>query len=259
MKLTLGWLYPELMSTYGDRGNCLIFQKRCQWRNIDVTVLPIDFQTTLKQIKECSIIFGGGAQDRQQSLVITDLRDRKGEILKQLFTDGTPGLFVCGAPQLLGHSYVDGEGNTLKGLGIFDMETKHPGKTKSRCIGTMVAELDSELYQEVQNAYTNSELRRTIVGFENHGGRTFLGDTIQPLATIIRGSGNNGQDQTEGAIYRHCLATYSHGPFLSKNPHLADWLIWKALHKQYGEIVPLKPLDDMLIWKAHEVILKRQT
>lgn len=246
LTLTLGWLYPELMSTYGDRGNTIILSKRLKWRDIEVKIMPIDAKTTSKDIQICNLIIGGGAQDRQQTLVIGDLRDKKGPVLKELFSSGTPGLFVCGSPQLLGHSYMTAEGIELKGLGIFDMESKHFGKEKPRCIGNTICEISEDFKVE------GLEFKNTVIGFENHGGRTYLGEGVKPFAKVIKGYGNNGEDGTEGAIYKHCIATYSHGPFLSKNPHIADWLLSKALHRAYGEVIPLKPLDDTFAWNAHD-------
>jgi CobQ-like glutamine amidotransferase family enzyme len=242
--ITIGWLYPELMSTYGDRGNIFVLTKRCEWRGIKVTVLPIDFKTTEKEIESCDLIFGGGAQDRQQGILVEDLRDKKGPVLKKMFNRGTPGLFVCGAPQLFGHYYMTGDEKKLEGLGIFDMETKHFGKSNPRCIGNTIGKLPDG---------------KTIVGFENHGGRTYLGKDVKPFAKVIKGCGNNGEDGTEGAIYKNCIATYSHGPFLPKNPHVADRLIAKTLEVKYKKDIPLEPLDDSLEWQAHEAILQRFT
>lgn len=250
-QLILGWLYPELMSTYGDRGNILILQKRCLWRGIDCKIIPIDFSTVNCQLSTVNLLFGGGAQDRQQSLLISDLRKRVGPIMKQMIDDGTPGLFVCGSPQLLGHSYMTGDGTVLQGLGIFDMETKHFGYDKPRCIGNMVIEIDTRY------KLPGISFRNTIVGFENHGGRTYLGNNIKPFGRVVIGKGNNGEDKTEGAVYKNCIATYSHGPFLSKNPHIADWLITQALKEKYRKTIRLKKLDDTLEWKAHDYMLKR--
>jgi hypothetical protein len=248
MKLgvTIGWLYPELMSTYGDRGNIFVLTKRCEWRGMKVMVLPIGFKTTKEELESCDFIFGGGAQDRQQGILVDDLRETKGPILKKMFTRGTPGLFVCGAPQLLGHYYMTGDGRKLEGLGLFDMETKHFGKDKPRCIGNTIGKID----------FTDKD---TIVGFENHGGRTYLGQGVKPLAKVMKGCGNNGEDGTEGAIFKNCIATYSHGPFLPKNPHVADWLIAKTLEVKYKKKIPLEPLDNTLEWQAHEAVLKRFT
>lgn len=264
ISLTIGWLYPELMSTYGDRGNIFVLRKRCEWRNIDVSVLPVDFQTTEEQLRSCDLIIGGGAQDRQQTIVINDLCLRKGPVLKELFEAGIPGLFVCGSPQLLGHSYMTGDGETLKGLGIFDMESKHFGKHKPRCIGNMLCEISEDYKISYNHASPDgakdtqhTTWMNTIVGFENHGGRTYLGSKVKPFARVIKGYGNNGEDKTEGAVYNNCIATYSHGPFLSKNPHIADYLLKVALEKKYSQEIELQVLDDMLIWQAHNYMVHR--
>jgi CobQ-like glutamine amidotransferase family enzyme len=249
-KLNIGWLYPELMSTYGDRGNIFVLTKRCEWRNIAATIQPVDFKTTPAELTACDLVFGGGAQDRQQGLVISDLRIHKGPILKEMFGHGTPGLFVCGAPQLLGHFYMTGDGQKLEGLGIFDMVSKHFGKDKPRCIGNTIGKLEFGI--------SNSEFsRNTVVGFENHGGRTYLGKGVEPFTKILYGSGNNGEDGTEGSVYKNCIATYSHGPFLPKNPHIADWLIGKALEIKYQKQIKLDNLDDSLEWQAHDFMLDR--
>jgi hypothetical protein len=250
-KLTIGWLYPELMSTYGDRGNILILKKRCEWRGIDCNILPIDFSTKIDQpaspavgLLTVNLLFGGGAQDRQQSILISDLRKRVGPVMKEMINKGIPGLFVCGSPQLLGSYYVTAEGQKLEGLGIFDMETTHPGQNSSRCIGNTVVEI-------------NLSKKSTVVGFENHGGRTYLGAGVKQFGKVIIGKGNNGEDGSEGALYKNSIATYSHGPLLSKNPHIADWLITKALEVKYHKKIKLRQLDDSLEWKAHDVILRR--
>lgn len=257
--LRVGWLYPELMSTYGDRGNIMVLERRCQWRGIGITIVPIEFSTTNQEVKTLDVIFGGGAQDRQQGILIDDLRKNKGPVLKEMIEKDIPGLFVCGSPQLLGHWYMTGDGKKLEGLGIFDMVSRHFGKDKSRCIGNLVGEIiDKDFFQCCPSSLRSSRPQRvTIVGFENHGGRTYLGKGVKPFAKVLYGNGNNGEDGTEGAVYRNCIATYSHGPFLPKNPHIADCLIAKALKVKYKKEMPLTPLDDSLEWQAHEYILKR--
>lgn len=249
--LTIGWLYPELMSTYGDRGNVIVLTKRAEWRGIGVTVFPIDFSAGERGIAGCDIILGGGAQDRQQGILVADLREKKGGALKALFERGVPGLFVCGSPQLLGHWYMTGEGEKLDGLGIFDMVSRHFGTSKPRCIGNLVADVGDRF------KIPGLPYRSTIVGFENHGGRTYLADGVEPLGKVLTGFGNNGEDGFEGAVWKHCIATYSHGPFLSKNPHAADWLIATALAVKYGKAIPLAPLDDTLEWQAHDAMVSR--
>ncbi len=212
MMLKICWLYPELMSTYGDRGNIFCLQKRCEWRKIGVTIQ--------NEPENCDLVFGGGAQDRQQEIVMRDLMSKK-SVLENLLNTNIPGLFVCGAPQLLGRPF----------LNLFDMETVYPNKP--RLIGNLITD--------------------KFVGFENHGGRTYL-KNIKPFAKVIRGYGNNGEDETEGAVYKNWIATYSHGPFLPKNPKIADWLIKTALEVKYKKAVQLEPLDDTLENQAHDFI-----
>ena len=218
MTLNICWLYPEYMSTYGDRGNVICLQKRCLWRNIECKVKT--------EIKNSDLIFGGGAQDRQQSLILPELVKNQ-KVLEDLLNKNIPGLFVCGAPQLLGRPY----------LGLFDMETVFP-KDKPRLIGNLITD--------------------KFVGFENHGGRTYL-NSVKPFARVISGFGNNGEDGTEGAFYKNWIATYSHGPLLPKNPQIADWLIKTALEVKYKKEIQLEPLDDSLENKAHEFIKARYT
>jgi CobQ-like glutamine amidotransferase family enzyme len=155
------------------------------------------------------------------------------------------GLFICGSYQLLGHYYKSADGTELKGLGVFDMYTQHFGNTKARCIGNVVCEIAPELrHDEVFNAV--NKIGSTLVGFENHGGRTYLGKGLLPLAKIIKGFGNNGEDSAEGVLFKNSVGTYLHGPILSKNPHLADYLICKALKLDF-----LETLDDNLINTSH--------
>lgn len=254
LRLVIGWLYPDLMSTYGDRGNIICLKKRCEWRDIKVEVFPIEVGASDKDIEKCNLIIGGGAQDRQQEIVINDLLKRKA-VYKKMFDKGTPGLFVCGSPQLLGHYYMTGDGKKLLGLGIFDFVTRHFGHDKPRCIGNTAGEISSKWgpYGQVQS----SNRKRTIVGFENHGGRTYLGKNVKPLARVLKGYGNNGEDGFEGAIYKNVIACYYHGPFLSKNPHVADWLVRKAFEVKYHKEIKLVPLDDRLEWQAHEFMLQK--
>jgi len=261
--LTIGWLYPDLMSTYGDRGNIITLEKRCRWRGLGAKIVSLGVECGRKEIEECDLILGGGAQDRQQEIVINDLLKKK-DIFRKVFDKNIPGLFVCGSPQLLGHYYVVGDGKKLAGLGIFDFVTRHFGHDKPRCIGNTVGMFlchpeRSEGSRRDSSAFSlrMTYERKTIVGFENHGGRTYLGKKCQPFAKVIKGYGNNGEDGFEGAVYRNVIACYYHGPFLPKNPHIADWLTTKALEVKYKETVKLKKLDDDLEWKAHDFMLKK--
>lgn len=254
--LKIGWLYPRLMSTYGDRGNVICLRQRCQWRNIEVAVVPLDPQASMAEWEAVDLIVGGGAQDRQQELVLRDLQGEKAALLTAKLNAGMPGVFTCGSPQLLGHYYEPAWGQRLDGLGILDLASKHPGPNVPRCIGNLAFQLaDAAMAAEVA-AIASCEEAPAIIGFENHGGRTYL-DKAAPLGRVLVGYGNNGEDQTEGALLGHALATYAHGPLLPKNPFLADWLIVKAIEMRSGRRIELTPLDDRWAWEARRVMLQR--
>lgn len=247
--LNIGWLYPELMSTYGDRGNIIVLQKRCEWRGIDAEIKSLDFGFRISDLKVCDILFMGGAQDRQQTIVAEDLK-KKAEILKKMIEEEIPGLYICGAYQFLGKYYKEANGTIIEGLGIFDLHTENPGLNKKRLIGNINTKPD------LQSLITNHQLLN-LVGFENHGGRTYLGKDIKPLGKVISGYGNNGEDQTEGAAYKNSFGTYLHGPILPKNPSFADYLIKLALEKKYKEEIKLPDLDDSLELQAHQFVAKK--
>lgn len=252
-QLKIGWLYPELMSTYGDRGNITVLQKRCKWRGINVEILQIDEHTSDNQITSIDLLFGGGAQDREQEIVIENLK-KKQKIIKALIEHDIPALFVCGAPQLMGNYYEPAEGKRIEGLGIFDMYTKHPHTHQERLIGNLVAEI---ILENIKTKPYTPDPNPLLVGFENHGGRTYLGALAKPLAKVLKGHGNNGEDGTEGVVYRNAIGCYLHGPLLPKNPGIADWLITKALEVKYKKEITLELLDDTIEDKAKSAIAKR--
>ena len=242
--LTIGWLYPELMNIYGDRGNIVCLTKRAQWRGIKAEVKELNVGFDHKQLATCDLLVMGGAQDRQQTIVNKDLARIK-PILSAMIEDGTPGLYVCGGFQFLGKYYKEADGRIIDGLGIFDLYTENPGENVPRLIGNIAVQAN------IKN--TGYKILNTdIVGFENHGGRTFLGKKVKPFGKVLKGYGNNGKDQTEGAIYKNGFGTYLHGPILPKNPHFADHLIKLAL-----KIDELPELDDKLELLAHSAIAKR--
>ncbi len=256
MELTIGWLYPSLMSTYGDRGNVICLRQRAEWRGIRVNVLSLAQDTPPEEFQKVDVLVGGGAQDRQQEIVMRDLRGAKAEAIREKIEAGTPGVFTCGSPQLLGHFYEPALGQRIEGLGLLDMESKHPGPDARRCIGNVVFEVTAtRLAQDLQKMLGAAPV---IIGFENHGGRTYLGK-VEPLGRVVSGYGNNGEDGTEGAFYRNAIATYSHGPLLPKNPFIADWLIQTALLEKYQTPVSLEPLDDTLATQAREAMFKKLT
>ncbi len=256
--LKIGWLYPDLMNTYGDRGNILVLQKRCQWRNIDVEIKHLDVGFLDTELKACDILFMGGAQDTQQMIVSHDFSANKTTLLKELVEAGTPGLFICGAYQFLGQYYKEADGTKIPGLSILDLYTEHPGNNRKRLIGNIIIKVNSQWSLVDRNKpITNKPSTISyLVGFENHGGMTYLADKSLSFGKVIKGFGNNGRDETEGIMYKNSIGTYLHGPILPKNPKLADFLIQKALTKKYGK-VKLEKLDDTLENKARSVIAKR--
>ncbi len=253
--LKIGWLYPDLMSTYGDRGNITCIIKRCEWRGIKTQIIKIQKDISLDELNKVDLIFGGGAQDRQQEIVMSDLIGTKANILKKLINSGIPALFVCGSPQLMGNYYQTADGKIIKGLGIFNIITKNPSYNKKRFIGNVVAEV---LLNNLDKKFLNPFIKRLIiVGFENHGGRTYLLKDTKPLARVIKGYGNNGEDKTEGIIYKNALGTYMHGPFLSKNPEITDYLIEKSLLIKYKKYIRLTKLNDNLEFEAKKSIINK--
>jgi lipid II isoglutaminyl synthase (glutamine-hydrolysing) len=255
VELIIGWLYPTLMSTYGDRGNVITIERRAQWRGYTVKVVPLDQKSTPEDIKSVDVIVGGGAQDRQQEIVMRDLQGAKADAMREKLENGTPGVFTCGSPQLLGHYYEPSAGQRIEGLGILDLVSIHPGENTKRCIGNLVIEVTaSRLSQELKTMLGGAT--PYLVGFENHGGRTKLGK-VEALGKVVYGLGNNGEDGTEGAFYQNAIATYSHGPLLPKNPFVADWLIQTALRLKYQQPITLVPLEDSLATQAREAMLKR--
>ncbi|MGQ9572967.1 MAG: type 1 glutamine amidotransferase [Dehalococcoidia bacterium] len=240
--LRLAHLYPKLMNLYGDRGNILCLRRRCQQRGITLIVDELTLGDRLDPAAY-DLIFIGGAQDREQQRVATDLLDTKAEALHQAVADGVALLAVCGGYQLLGRYYRPAAGPDLPGVGIFDARTVHPGPSAKRFIGNVVVRWQGG----------------TLVGFENHGGRTYLGPNARPLATVIAGFGNNGRDGGEGAVRgENAFGTYLHGSLLPKNPRFADHLIALAVRRRHGE-VELAPLDDDLEERAHAAAVRLAT
>jgi CobQ-like glutamine amidotransferase family enzyme len=239
-KFTIGWLYPDLMNIYGDRGNILTLLKRAEWRGYDARAVELGRGTT-KAMEEVDVFFFGGGQDREQALVYEDLIRHKQEPLEKAAAAGAMVLAVCGGYQLLGHYYQTAEGDRFPGIGMIDVTTEAGNR---RFIGDVV--VDSAI----------AELEpHTLVGFENHSGRTFLGAAARPLGHVRLGSGNNGSDGTEGCMQGSVLGTYLHGSLLPKNPQLADYLILRALTRR--GVAELAELDDSTEIAAHDRILGR--
>ncbi|MBS0653123.1 MAG: cobalamin biosynthesis protein CobQ [Verrucomicrobia bacterium] len=254
MEIHIGWLFPALLSTYGDRGNLTCLQRRAQWRGIACHVLPLDEKSSLKTWKKVDLFLGGGAQDRQQAIVMKNLSQAKRSILKEKIPNGVPALFTCALFQLMGAYYKTSEGKILKGLGLLDFFTVHQGQDAKRSVGNTVTEITARPLRD--DLEKKLGCLPPLIGFENHGGHTHL-ENAQPLATVVKGSGNNGADGMEGVFYHNMIGTYLHGPLLPKNPFLADWLIEKALEHKYKAPFSLPPLDDKHADNARQAVLRR--
>jgi lipid II isoglutaminyl synthase (glutamine-hydrolysing) len=234
--LRLLTLYPDQMNIYADRGNILFWQRRCGWRGIG-----FDYTSAgpgeLVDPSAHDLIYIGGGQDRDQKLVAADMVETKREGLAAAVDDGAVLLAVCGGYQLLGHSYQLGE-ERIAGLGLADLETVR--SDGPRLIGNVAIEVDLGAGPQV------------LAGFENHGGRTYLGEGATPLGRVIKGHGNDGKSGFEGVRRDNLFGTYLHGPLLPKNAWLADRLIQLAIARSEGSEPELEPLDDTLEAAGHE-------
>ncbi|NLP44901.1 MAG: glutamine amidotransferase [Peptococcaceae bacterium] len=257
MKIIIYHLYPDLLDLYGDRGNVLALVARCRWRGLEAEVRNISLNT-VPDFSEADIVVLGGGSDREQILLIEDLRPKAAE-LKAAVENGLVLLAICGGYQLLGQYYQTAQNQKIPGLGLLDFYTVAGEK---RMTGNVIIQLEQEWQQQLGGIYPPSEagnefaVLSTLVGFENHSGRTYLGSGLKPLGTVLRGYGNNGQDSSEGVRYKNVIGTYLHGPILPKNPHLADLLLALALKRQ-GLAAALQPLDDRLEIAAHLAIRER--
>lgn len=231
--LRVAHLYPDVMNIYGDRGNTIAIRHRCEARGIAVEVVEVGVGDRFEP-GDFDLVLIGGGQDREQRRIAEDLQS-KGEAIRAAADEGMPGLAVCGGYQLFGERYVDHDGSIIPGIGLFKVETRHPGPRADRCIGDVV----------IETAFGE------VVGFENHGGRTYLEPGQEALGKVVRGAGNNASDGTEGATYENFMGTYLHGSLLPKNPRLTDELIARALRRKYGDTAVLEPLDDRVELAAH--------
>lgn len=232
LTLELAYLYPKLLNIYGDRGNVLTLLHRCQLRGINLNVTTIGLKEKIAQEK-FDIYFIGGGQDQEQVLVSEDLQLKKKDLISAI-ENGAAFLAVCGGYQLLGKYYKTTDGSELKGIEALDLYTIAGDK---RMIGNVLClELES---------------KKTLVGFENHSGKTYLGSSLKPLAKVVRGGGNNGEDGFEGVRYNNVFGTYLHGSLLPKNPDLADKIIKLALEKK-GLKIPAVQIDNAFEDLAHK-------
>lgn len=233
--ITILQLYPRDMNIYGDWGNTLVLKRRLEWHGYTVNLTEYNPGDAFPS--DVDLIVGGGGQDSGQDVIQNDLL-AVGAQLTKLANDGMPMLVICGLFQLFGKFFKTQDGHVIKGIGLLDLET-HAGS--ERLTGNII---------------TESEQFGQIIGYENHSGQTFLGRNVTRLGKVIKGAGNNGQDDSEGARYKNVIATYMHGSLLPKNPAIADFLIEKAVTRKYGEFTPTV-VDDRFAELARDVASKR--
>ena len=235
-KITIGHLYPDLLNLYGDRGNIACMMQRCIWRGIEAETKEFNLGDKI-DFSEVDIVLLGGGSDREQMIVCQKLQEIQSDF-KEYVEDGGVVIAVCGGYQLLGKYYKTEEG-VIQGLDLVDLYTE---QGEGRLIDNIV--LQSDL------------VSMPVVGFENHGGRTFIGEN-KPLGKVLYGSGNDGKTGYEGVVYKNVIGTYLHGPLLPKNPQLADWLIARALEQKYHKPVELSLLDDSQEAEANAYVYHR--
>lgn len=240
MELKICHMYPDVLNLYGDRGNVICMRSRLERRGIDcaVTRLPIGSAASLAGV---DLVFIGGGQDFEQQVLLDDLHRGKAQEIRAAIADGVTFLTICGGYQMLGSYYRTWDGKQCDFIGAIDYYTVG---AKERMIGNTLFECLPESGGS------------TVVGFENHSGKTHLGRGVEPLGTVLAGFGNNGEDGTEGAHYKNVFGTYSHGPMLPKNPEFCDMLLATALERRYGK-AELAPLDDTLELLAHDEMCAR--
>ena len=244
--VVIAHMLPDLLNLYGDGGNVRILEQRLRWRGIPVEVRRIQHGEAV-DFSQVDLVFMGGGPDREQKLASEQLLAMRDELAVYVEGDG-PLLAICGGYQILGRQWLWGD-ELVPGLGLIDMETRRPGTSADRLIDNMV--LESPL------------ATHPVVGYENHAGRTYLGEGVEGFGRVVSscGHGNNDDDRVEGARYKNVVGTYSHGPLLSKNPEVADWLLARALERRAERTgtpaADLAPLDDSAELAANASMVKR--
>lgn len=251
MKITLGCLYPDVMGTYGDRGNVETVRRRCAWRGITAEVTELRIGDRLDPATTDLIMIGGGGE-AQQRLVAPDLFKVKAAAIREAVATGAAALAVGCGYELFGRFCQRGRGRELPGVQLFDAWTLHGTAVLSGSYGTITQARADRAIGELVVRWGDTML----VGFENHAGGTYLGPTAQPLGLVLTGHGNNGDDGTEGVQLDGAVGTHMRGPCLPKNPALADYLISAAVSRRYCQ-AELPPLPDELERAAHDVALRR--
>ncbi|MET0937985.1 MAG: glutamine amidotransferase [Gaiellaceae bacterium] len=240
MRIVLAHLYPEYLNIYADRGNLAVLTGRAQRRGIDLDVREIGLGDATPA--DADLFYIGGGQDREQALIAPDLAGR-GTALSEAVAGSAVLLAVCGGYQLLGRYYRDRSGSEQPGAGVLPL---HTVAGDVRLIGDVLIECELDPGE-----------RWTVVGFENHAGRTILDEGALPLGRVVAGFGNDGRSGYEGCRLANAIGTYLHGPLLPRNPRLADWLLARAVEHRTRELPVFEPLRDELEREAHGVASAR--
>ena len=234
--ITILHMFPDLLNLYGDKGNIECMRKRLNWRGIEANIKQCTYDEKQIDLSGADIIFLGGGSDREQKIVCSALLQYKKQ-LKEYVENGGVLVAVCGGYQLLGKYYALPD-EKIEGLDILDIYTEHGSP---RLIGNIILKSD--------------DFEQEIIGFENHGGRTFIGSHT-PLGKVVKGFGNTGESGAEGVCYKNVIATYLHGPLFPKNPWLCDKILEKALKRKYPDFSTLDTLDDEMEIKANKYMKK---
>ncbi len=253
-ELRICHMYSDLLNLYGDRGNILALMHRARLRGIDTSVTSLTIGEKFDG-NLYDIVFFGGGQDAEQNIIRRDLVENKGGAVIDAVEKGNVFLCVCGGYQMMGRFYEEFDGKRIDCLAALDAYTV---AQKKRLIGNTVYRCDFLDDRATPGCYEPAK----IYGFENHSGRTFLGEGVKPLAKVLTGAGNNGEDGTEGAVYRGVYCTYSHGSLLPKNPAMTDHLIEKALKQRLGEefrLIPVSCEPENIARRQRETCKKRLT
>ena len=242
MEFKILYLYPDILDLYGDIGNIKVLKYRLEQRGIKCIIDRYSIGNDKPNFSDYDFVFLGGGADNEQQAIMSDLMENRDSI-KKAVDEGVFFLLICGGYQLFGKYYKDANGEIIPGLEIFDYYTEASEDKSKRCIGNIIVEtmIGKELYN--------------VIGFENHGGQTI--NVANPFGKVKLGNGNKFEDTEEGFMQKNIICTYLHGPLLSKNPKVADYIIKYVLERKYKKEIKLEELNDALEEKCREYLVSK--
>jgi len=241
-KIKILHMYPDILGLYGDSGNIEILKYRCSMRGIKYHVDEYKIGSDIKDFSQYDLIYLGGGADIEQQIIADELLKNR-ENLMNAYKRGCFLFLICGGYQLMGQFYRDSNGIEIPGLKLFDYYTEASTNKSVRCIGNIIIESDL------------NGVKTKVIGFENHGGMTKNVKT--PFGKVLYGNGNCAESKDEGYFEKNVIATYLHGPLLSKNPLVADYIIHYCLSRNSNEKITLPLLDDSIEEKCRETLINR--